>query len=207
MSLSWFLTLVAYLGLAFLPVSPPAATPAPADAPACDTSPRRLADIVALGRGRTPDGGLAELIGGTPVPMPAGRPADAATAEAVIAVGREAAACFAAGEPLRGLALFTDDLVARIVALESEEGLGASLALFGHQEMIPYLIGQHTLFRLDGSPRVLVPADDRAAVLAAFAPTPTSLLAGTRPFHLLFLFREVDPGWLLDDVVAVETPG
>ena len=148
MSLSWFLTLVAYLGVAFLTASPPAATPATtpavADAPVCDATPRRLVDVLALGRGRTPDDDLAGRGEGTPMPMPAGRPANAATAEAVVAVGHEAAACFAASEPLRGLALFTDDLVGRIVALESEEGLRTSLDLFGHPEMVSYLTGQDT---------------------------------------------------------------
>ena len=54
---------------------------------------------------------------------------------------------------------------------------------------------------------MLILADGRAAVLAAFAPTTIALLAGARPFHILFVFREADAGWLLDDVVAVEPPG
>lgn len=72
---------------------------------ACTVEPRPVDDLIALLA--TPPSGPPDLP--TPVVVPSGEPADAATVAAVTATTREIVACVHAGDFLRAYALFTDD--------------------------------------------------------------------------------------------------
>ena len=91
------------------------ATPAPypvaPDPTECTVTPRPIEDVVAVVG--TPAVGAATPVAASPAPftVPAGEPADAATAKAAVATLRQVFACANAGDFLRVYALFTDDYV------------------------------------------------------------------------------------------------
>lgn len=89
-------------------------TPGAAGAVACDIAPRGRASFIALVG--TPRPGPLPPAAGTPVAMPAGRPADAATIAAVTRTADELTACVNAGGILRYYALWTDAMLRRTSA-------------------------------------------------------------------------------------------
>jgi hypothetical protein len=171
------------------------ATPVPGpvvpDPAECTVAPRSVDEFAALLA--TPAAGAGMAAAPTPVTIPLGRPADAATVEGITRTTRETFACFSAGDFLRVFALVTDDAVRQLQA----QGIVTA-------EALPFL----------AATPVPVPPEQRAGYLAitdvsvlpdgrvgAFVVEvdPTLPPEGAETDYLVF--ERVGDRWLIDEIV------
>ena len=126
--------------------------------------------------------------------MPAGTPADTETADGITATLHEAMACLNANDPLRFLALFSDEMIQLFFALDpvppdALPAMEAASPVASPPEMWLGLIGLHDA-------RVL--PDGRVAALGdSFDPTEPPYGVGTD----FAIFVKVGDRWLIDSLI------
>jgi hypothetical protein len=171
------------------------ATPVPGlvvpDPAECTVAPRSVDDLAALLA--TPAAGAGRPAAPTPVTIPPGQPADAATVEGITRTTRETFACFSAGDFLRVFALVTDDAIRQLQV----QGILTA-------EVVPFF----------AATPVAVPPEHRAGYLAI---TDVSLLPDRRVGAFVvevdptlppegaetdyLVFEQVGDRWLIDEIV------
>ena len=197
MSFSLMLTIVSLLVAAFGPTIPRQGTPdgktVLPEPLRCDAPARTVDELAALDSGARGGTAILAALSGSPRPLPAGTPADAETTAAVVGAAREAAVCFLAGEPLRGLAFVSDDFLGRIVTEDGPDNVRSGLALL---EAFPSeMVGG---FQRVGAPEGRRLDDGRVGVVVPIV----GAVGSVRP--VLFVFVATANGWQLDDVFPVE---
>ena len=164
----------------------------------CRIDPRPLDELRALvgnteAEGATPAAGAATpdgVVSFPPVELPAGTPADAATAAAVTSTVRQRYACLNAGDLGRYLAVFSDDVLRRPGTLNR---LAAGLvADGGAAEPEPRDVSQRVHFA--GLFHVRVLPDGRVVAIA-----PPGFLGVPERFD----FIRVGDRWLIDEITPV----
>jgi hypothetical protein len=180
--------------------STPQATPdipVPTD---CSVEPLELMDLLPLAQG----GGSSDLLEATPVAedtLPEGVPANEDEIEGITATVRQLVACANARDPLRLVALLTDDFK---IALAS-----AALGLQGEAPedlaaRFPVPISLDEAESVDGVPMIPI-RDARLLVDGRVAAILEPQIEGIDyPFAFYVTFELVDNRWLIDDVVIVE---
>ena len=161
----------------------------------CDVEPRSLEELFALA---TP---LAE--GATPPPsedaIPAGlgdgEAPEAETVTGIRATLDELAACIAAGEGLRALALFSDDFVLDLFAMRRAGLTPAEIERFGETEMWAITIGEFPVVR-DEDLRVL--DDGRVGAVLRLAEEGREPMRGGADVGGYVVFVEAGGRWLID---------
>ncbi len=198
-----FLTILFTFFAIALPVSAQDATPAGLsdipDASECTVEPVDPSSLVSL-----ISGGGTSLLTSTPVPetaLPEGPEAIEEEIEAVNATVRQLVACANLGDPFRILALLSDDFKASLAATvltstqeNAEEFLGQfPVPLFGVAagDELPMIMLR------DGR---LLPDGNVGFILEPIIPG----LIGNQPLFFVE-FTETRTGWLIDNVVIVET--
>jgi hypothetical protein len=171
----------------------PIALPETPEPSLCTVAPRPVsffAPLVGTPAAGTPPAGFRRVA--SVADLPPGRPADAATVTAILAVVREATACANAGDPLRAFALTT----ARFARTRFAQGLSPQdFAILATPMPVP--AAQRTVLLAVHDVRVF--ADGRVGAVID--------LAGPRG-HLTFFDIFVNQGgrWLDDDRVVVAAP-
>jgi hypothetical protein len=211
MLLRTFLTLVSILIVAIAIVSPvaaqeatPAASPPPTgviqpDPSECDVAPRPMSDFEQLAATPPALPPNAEQrfskpsADPRPWTLPAGEPADQATVAAVTATLNEALACLNANDFLRFTALFSDEMIQILFALqplppEALPSLAASPVPSPQQQWLGYLSVHDARVLPDG--RVAALADD-------YDPTEPPYGMGTD----FAIFVKVGDMWLIDSLI------
>jgi hypothetical protein len=189
--------------------SPPAGLIVP-DPSECDVPPRSLSffeQLAATPPALPPDADQRfsrPTENARPWTMPAGEPADQATVDGITATLREALACLNANDPLRFLALFSDEMLRIFFALdpippEALPSLAASPVASPPEQRLGYLAIHD----------VLVLPDGRVAALGdSYDPTEPPYGVGTD----FAIFVKSGDRWLIDslienvDIVGEATP-
>jgi hypothetical protein len=152
----------------------------------CTVAPRAADELRALFR----------EVAATPVPnelattlaaMPAGAPADEATASAVSDVWREVVACLSAGDQPRLFALYSDDMVLRQLQIDIAFGVTED-ALISFLEATPVPISDAEGLAVDPLTDVQILSDGRVAAAKPGDAGRTEAL----------IFIQQDGRWLLD---------
>jgi hypothetical protein len=167
----------------------------------CTIEPRSLADLQAM-VGTPPAAGSGEAtdvaLAATPVTaeLPSGVPADTATVEAVTKAIRRNFACYNAGNGLAGLAGLTDEYVIKLIGLAvfDEDTVGILSA-----SPVPLSEDKQTV--LYDVRDVLVYPDGRVGALVDYYGPTSPPDSATGLETDLFIFKEVDGVWLLDDAI------
>lgn len=180
--------------------STPQATPDIPLASDCTVEPLEPMDLLPLAQG----GASSDLLETTPVAeesLPEGVPANEAEIEGITATVRQLVACANARDPLRLVALLTDDFK---IALAS-----AALGLQGEAPedlaaRFPVPVSLDEAQSVDRVPMIPIRdarllADGRVAAILE-----PQIEAIDYPFAFYVMFELVDTRWLIDDVVIVE---
>ena len=171
------------------------ATPVPGlvvpDPAECTVAPRSVDALAALLA--TPAAGTGAPAAPTPVAIPLGRPADAATVEGITRTTRETFACFSAGDFLRVFALVTDHAVRQlqaqgILTAEVVPFFAATPVAVAPEQRAGYLAITDVAILPDGRVGAFVVEVD-----------PTLPPEGAETDYLVF--ERVGDRWLIDEVV------
>lgn len=178
----------------------PAATPDIPAATECTIDPLEPMDLLALAQG----GVSSDLLEATPIPeasLPDGPPANEEEMEGITATVRELVACANAREPLRLVALLTDDFK---IALA-----GAALGLQGEapedlEARFPVPIALEDIEPIEEV--AMIPVRDGrllvdGRVAAILEPTVEGI---DQPLAFYVTFELVDGRWLIDDLTIIE---